>query len=242
MPMDREALALDYVRDLTFCQSIEAIRSHLAHFILHFELRYFIISGIPGPYDGLVDKIVCHNLPAAWVDLYVARNFIVHDPIVRECLTSSNAFCWSDIKPKYARDTQATEVMRQAEAHGLKCGVCLPIHGLNGYEGGVSLSGDTDVQWSKTDIAALHLVSLYTFQQLKVTAHSTIHNGNELTRREKQVLLWSALGKTAHETAEILGVSEETVNSHIKHCLVKLECSNKVEAVAMAMRGGYINR
>lgn len=56
-----------------------------------------------------------------------------------------------------------------------------------------------------------------------------------LTRREAEVLLWTAEGKTAQDTAAILGCAEKTVNVHLQSATRKLGALNKTHAVARAM-------
>jgi DNA-binding CsgD family transcriptional regulator len=56
-----------------------------------------------------------------------------------------------------------------------------------------------------------------------------------LTDRERDVLSWSARGKTMSEVSEILGVSEDTIETHIRHVLSKLDAANKTHAVAKAI-------
>jgi LuxR family quorum-sensing system transcriptional regulator CciR len=61
-----------------------------------------------------------------------------------------------------------------------------------------------------------------------------------LTERERECLSWSAQGKSAWATSMILGVSENTVNFHLKSAMRKLGTTNRVQAVAIAVRAGLI--
>ena len=61
-----------------------------------------------------------------------------------------------------------------------------------------------------------------------------------MTRREAEVLLWTAEGKTAWEIGVILGVSEGTVRAHLAHILDKLSAANKPHAVARGFVAGII--
>jgi len=56
-----------------------------------------------------------------------------------------------------------------------------------------------------------------------------------LTDREVECLQWIAAGKTSGEIAIILSISESTVNFHLKNTIVKLNSSNRVNAVAKAV-------
>jgi DNA-binding CsgD family transcriptional regulator len=61
-----------------------------------------------------------------------------------------------------------------------------------------------------------------------------------LTRRELEILKWTAAGKTAGETATILCISSHTVTYHMRTILQKLNASNKHKAVLNAMAQGLI--
>jgi DNA-binding NarL/FixJ family response regulator len=57
----------------------------------------------------------------------------------------------------------------------------------------------------------------------------------ELTERERDVLRWTAAGKTSSETGTILGISARTVNYYMTSILLKLNAVNKTHAVVKAV-------
>jgi NADP-dependent 3-hydroxy acid dehydrogenase YdfG len=61
-----------------------------------------------------------------------------------------------------------------------------------------------------------------------------------LSPRERQVLEWTACGKTSDEISSILGLSVSAVNFHIRNLLCKLQCCNKTAAVARAALLGLL--
>jgi LuxR family quorum-sensing system transcriptional regulator SolR len=61
-----------------------------------------------------------------------------------------------------------------------------------------------------------------------------------MTLREKEVLRWTAEGKTAYEIGQILAVSERTVNFHINNVVTKLGASNKTQAAVKAATLGML--
>ncbi len=63
----------------------------------------------------------------------------------------------------------------------------------------------------------------------------------QLTQREQEILRWMATPATYREIAEKLFVSEETIRSHAKHILSKLQQPNRAQAVLAAVRAGLIN-
>jgi len=58
----------------------------------------------------------------------------------------------------------------------------------------------------------------------------------QLTRRQLEVLRWLYLGKTNWEIGRILGTSTDTVKYHIKQIVERLRASNRVDAIARAVR------
>ncbi len=55
------------------------------------------------------------------------------------------------------------------------------------------------------------------------------------------MLSWAARGKTAHDTSDILSLSEDTVKTHIRNALHKLDATNKTHGVTKAIYLGLID-
>ena len=62
-----------------------------------------------------------------------------------------------------------------------------------------------------------------------------------LTTREVEVLRLVAKGKRNKEIAGDLGISDETVQGHVKNILAKLSVQDRTEAVAVAIRRGIVH-
>jgi DNA-binding CsgD family transcriptional regulator len=63
----------------------------------------------------------------------------------------------------------------------------------------------------------------------------------DLSPREREVLKWAAEGKTAWETAQLLGVSESAVRLYAGNAMQKLRAKTKTQAVAIAVRNEVLN-
>jgi len=61
---------------------------------------------------------------------------------------------------------------------------------------------------------------------------------SSLTRRENEVLLQLALGRTNKEIAPELGISYETVKEHVQHILRKIGVTDRTQAAVWAVRKG----
>jgi DNA-binding NarL/FixJ family response regulator len=62
-----------------------------------------------------------------------------------------------------------------------------------------------------------------------------------LSRREREIMDLLSQGLTGEDVAERLVLSSETVKTHIRNAMSKLEAHTRVHAVAIALREGYIS-
>jgi DNA-binding NarL/FixJ family response regulator len=62
-----------------------------------------------------------------------------------------------------------------------------------------------------------------------------------LSKREREIIELLAQGMTGEQVADHLVLSSETVKTHIRNAMGKLEASTRVHAIAIALREGYIS-
>jgi DNA-binding CsgD family transcriptional regulator len=61
-----------------------------------------------------------------------------------------------------------------------------------------------------------------------------------LSPQQREVLRWTAAGKTTWEVSVIMRCTEANVNYHLKQLFGKLQANNKTHAVSKAMQLGLI--
>jgi DNA-binding NarL/FixJ family response regulator len=62
-----------------------------------------------------------------------------------------------------------------------------------------------------------------------------------LSKREREIMDLLAQGLTGEQVAEKLVLSSETVKTHIRNAMSKLEAHTRVHAIAIALREGFIS-
>ena len=77
-------------------------------------------------------------------------------------------------------------------------------------------------------------------QRLNVAVPAQPRRAATLSEREREVLTALASGASSSEAADRLCISLNTVRTHLKNILVKLEARSKLEAVIIAIREGWI--
>jgi DNA-binding NarL/FixJ family response regulator len=71
--------------------------------------------------------------------------------------------------------------------------------------------------------------------------YRTVDETERLTEREMDVLRATAYGQPNKTIANTLGISPQTVQVHLRNIFSKLKVSNRAEAVAVAIRHGWIS-
>ena len=77
-------------------------------------------------------------------------------------------------------------------------------------------------------------------QALVATADQSPSPGEDLTQREREILVLLVEGKTNKEIASKLSLSEGTVRFHVSNILSKMGVNNRTEAVSMALQQGIV--
>jgi DNA-binding NarL/FixJ family response regulator len=65
-------------------------------------------------------------------------------------------------------------------------------------------------------------------------------SGEELSEREKEVLILTAQGLPSSETARLLSITKRTVAAHLTSIYGKLGAKNKTEAILLALKRGIV--
>jgi DNA-binding NarL/FixJ family response regulator len=79
-----------------------------------------------------------------------------------------------------------------------------------------------------------------TEQILRMVRNGPVDSIHSLTEREVEILTFLARGLTTSQIAAELFISENTIKTHVRHILAKLEVNNRAEAVAKATHLGLV--
>ena len=103
--------------------------------------------------------------------------------------------------------------------------------------------GDSLSQLTRSDLERLDRLGLRTVVDFRTPGEVLLGRDDQLalTKREVEVLKWTADGKTSGEISDLLSVSENTVNFHVRNAVSKLQSANRTAAVVRAAMLGLLN-
>ncbi|MCH2003433.1 LuxR family transcriptional regulator AbaR [Acinetobacter seifertii] len=186
--------------------------------------------------------IMLNNYPQAWQQRYVEQQYVKVDPTVQHCMVSLKPLVWSS---QYTHTQAEKDFWEEARSYGLNVGWAQSSRDFIGTRGMLTLARSSD-QLSEKEQKAQY-TNMYWLTQTVHSSIAKIVNDVEfsqfnlyLTKREKEVLRWTAEGKTSAEIAQILGVSERTINFHLSNSMQKLNVNNKISAAIRAVMLGLL--
>lgn len=196
---------------------------------------YFMITRMPQPGERLGPNMMLSVWPDGWLSHYDRVGHFRHDPVMRHCLRSTEPFAWSEAPHEPDADPQARRVMEEAREHGMGAGYCVPIHDAQGLQGGISMAGER-IALTPRVRRGVHLLGLYAWSAAARTTVPRKPARRLLSGRERDVLSFAAQGRTREETADLLGVSVETVATHLRNARGKIGTRNTTHTVIEALR------
>ena len=180
------------------------------------------------------------NYPAAWQARYRDKGYIAVDPTVRHGGRSLEPIIWSD--DVFA---SAPELWEEARSFGLVVGWAQSSRDASGVAGLLTLARSGE-PLSESELRAKGRMMSWLAQSAHVSmsrclTHKLLPEGEiRLTNRELAVLRWTGDGKTSSEISEIMGISDSTVNFHIRNAVAKLGTANKLSATVKAAMLGLL--
>ncbi|CAH0288377.1 Transcriptional activator protein AnoR [Massilia sp. Bi118] len=183
---------------------------------------------------------ILSNYSPDWLQRYAQEDYLSIDPTVAHGSRSVMPLVWSE-----AVFQEARPFWEDARGHGLRVGWSQSCHDGRGVAGLLTLAR------SHEPLSAQELQhNAYQMSWLGQAAHEVLSGrlmqrllpqpSIQLTRREAEILRWTADGATSAQVSDKVHITERTVNFHINNVLMKLEVKNKTAGVVKALRLGLI--
>jgi DNA-binding CsgD family transcriptional regulator len=188
--------------------------------------------------------VLINGYPENWVEHYFEQDFNKSDPVLAYCAKHIVPIQWHDFALEPL--SRAERVMIEAAEFGLKTGISMPVHSPHGELGVLSFALNRDDNGAKelTEQAKpyIQLLAAHLHEAVRRVFGLIENDGKlQLTLREQECLRWAADGKTSWEIAQLLRMSERTVNFHLNNAMLKLDVTNRSHAVAKATLQGLIH-
>jgi DNA-binding CsgD family transcriptional regulator len=179
-----------------------------------------------------------------YMAVYMRDYSPIKDPAFNVCFHRLLPLDWDEVREN---DTTVQTIHEVAERYGIgRHGISFPIRDPGFGDAMFSVNFECeDRHWSDARaslVQGFHLFAHYFHLRMKgVIAERPVTSAFDLSPREREVLKWAADGKTAWETAQLLGVSERAIRLYTENAMNKLRAKTKTQAVAIAVKNAIIH-
>lgn len=212
------------------------MRAAMAEAAVQFDLPCFAYARMPSQYKQPVTLISTY--PVRWTDHYLKSHYETLDPVIRAAHQSVEPFEWGEGTARFALTDNQRDFFDEAFSFGIRCGFTIPINDRRGPIAAVTFASDARrepfIRSIKTNGRALQLMAISLHAHIRRNLYDrTKVAGVELKSREVECLQWAACGKTASESAQIIGITERTVYFHLTNARTKLGVTSMRQAIAL---------
>jgi LuxR family transcriptional regulator, quorum-sensing system regulator CciR len=237
----RVSFAEEFAKELVQIETPERLEEALKRTSLFMGFDHYALSLEGRSATELRSEVLLHDYPDEWAKAYINFDLGGMDPVRRACDKSFSGFTWENIEkmiPMTRGDRQMLAVGREC---GIGDGYTVPRH-LPGTARGtcsfvVRPEGHLPGEWL---VVAELVGTLALTCALKISGMAANVSAAKLSDRQRECLLWTARGKTALETAIILGISIETVIQHLKIARERYDVHCKQSLIVNALFDGLI--
>ncbi|KQV64651.1 LuxR family transcriptional regulator [Rhizobium sp. Root1220] len=233
-------------RQLSLSVEISAARTRaefaeiLAKVARAFGFRYITLMHAPSPEILLLKALLIEtSLPAAYFSR-ADRAAVAHSPLIPAGMQDSalpRVWNLTEPAPAYPFPPELRDLL---DAFDMQTGVAIPTYALNGERLLLWLGGDR-APLGQTELNELVMVTLQVLDAYNLVKRAKAAEHPALSAREHEVVRWTAQGKTSIEIGQILSLSDHTVNAYMTSAIRKLDCVNRTQLVAKAIRLKLIN-
>jgi LuxR family transcriptional regulator, quorum-sensing system regulator CviR len=183
-------------------------------------------------------EVVNISYPKIWVNTYLDQKYYQVDPILKENFTKFNLQYWADT---YKKIPPSKDLLFLKEKFGLKRGYSIGLRDLRWSGGSLfSVSGQYLEHHIRTETILTYTLPYFHQTLVRILDQDHVKRVPVLSSREIEILNRLKSGKTNWNISDILNISERTVKFHVKNIMKKLNATNRVHAVAIAIGQGLI--
>lgn len=167
------------------------------------------------------------------------ENYFAIDPVLKPENFIQGHLPWTD-----ELFTDAQQLWDGARDHGLRKGITqclmLPNHALGFLSVSCTSLQAHSISSEEIELRLQMLVQMALTTLLRFEHETVMPPEMKFSKREREILKWTAEGKTSAEIAIILSISENTVNFHQKNMQKKFNAPNKIQIACYAAATGLI--
>ncbi|MEH6789965.1 helix-turn-helix transcriptional regulator [Parasphingorhabdus sp.] len=199
-----------------------------------------IVYACPPPYKKPTDPATVLRYQGMTVPEF--QSLVFGGLIAGGHLTSTNSlvnarpFRWTDLVGLSSRKSECKELLADANRQGLDDGWIFPLFGPQGRVGLGSFGKPATKELMDTAMGdRLHVFAQMAHLRFCQLTPNLFGLEKTLSKREMQIIAWTAAGKSNSEISTILNISENSIDSYMRRAFAKLDVHDRTSAAVKAI-------
>lgn len=237
-------MAMPLIRIVQTVESVDDLAAAMALVAAELGFQYFALSHHVDVAAAGSAAIRLHNYPTQWAEYYDRRALGVTDPVHRASHVTSIGFCWSQISTMVPLTSRDRQMLVRGRKEGIGDGFTVPANVPGEARGSCSFANEAGRPMPMLMLPLAQLAGAFAFETARRLwsgrGHLVGPPPHPLTDRQRDCVLWAARGKSDWEISRILGVSEQTVISHLAHARERYGVQNRTLLAIRALIDGTL--
>ena len=189
------------------------------------------------------DFLILSNHAKEYLEGFIDSEHLMNAPMVKWAIQNNGSCSWRLIENLYVKnqlDEQTRAVVDFNRHHNVMAGYTVSFMGVSTRtRGAISLTAkpglsqdDVDQLWSEKG-EEIQLINNIAHLKIMSLPHLTT-SGEKLTDRQREALEWVSDGKTTQDIATLMGVTQATVEKHLRLARTGLGVETTAQAVIRA--------
>ena len=238
------AIACELMNLADAVRSADDLGAVMARMTQQLGFEYFALAHHVDVQAANGDAIRLHNYPQGWVDYYEANRLGISDPVHRASHVTSVGFRWSRIPAMIPLTAADHRTLALGRAQGIGDGFTVPANVPGEARGSCSFASSMTRDVPADMLPLAQLAGAFAFEaarRLWIGRGAHVDAGPRLTDRQRDCVVWIARGKSDWETGRILGISEETITTHVRQACERYDVNKRTSLVIRTLFDGTIS-
>lgn len=224
--------------EIVAADTLQGLSTALTRMVREFGFRHFLVKKAVEATDVLLSRLIVEtNLPPDYVRDFDRRRLLQQCHLAPVLAEYALPYCWTlDERGRASGHELPAEFVELQQQYELTTSVAMALHSIDGSGFRIRIDGRRPhlTQVEMNELGMLILQAFGVFDRIRRADQRP--PAAPLTNRELEVVRWTSQGKTSSEIGQILSLSDHTINAYMTNAIKKLDCVNRTQLVAKALR------
>ncbi|MBL4879435.1 MAG: autoinducer binding domain-containing protein [Hyphomonas sp.] len=231
---------LGHLRQIARARTVEEMFERSVAALTEIGLSRVYFQGPIGSDRSLTRNTYSYGFPEIWAQTYEVR-WQVHDPFPDAAARYPGPLYWHRLPSSIVLNADELAYLDFLKQNGMEQGLCILLYGNATRVGFLGASPGPDGPAVETvDRELFQFISMAAFTRYCQLVTMDPELPVALSGRELDVLYWMAQGRSNGAIAEVLGISQDTVNTYVKRVFAKMNVFDRTSAVMKGVQHGLV--